>query len=214
VHIGEATRQRLAVEAERAPERLRQRSVALPYEQQTRLSLPCAGTWIVANGGRGPATNVHPFAYDFVRPHRGLGEALEDYEAYGAQVLAPADGIVAEVVDGYPDAPPDPDNMGMPNLVVLDHGNGEWSFLAHFRPASIRVRPGERVARGVVMGQCGNSGDSSEPHIHYHLQASAALATMDRDMLPAAFTDILVDGQAVESAEPVRGHRVETRAVE
>lgn len=169
---------------------------------------------MVGNGGRDPAINVHPFAYDFVRPHRGMGKALEDYEAYGAEVLAPADGIVTEVVDAYPDVPPDPENTGMPNLVVIDHGNGEWSFLAHFRPASIRVRPGEHVARSAILGQCGNSGDSSEPHIHYHLQSSATLTSMDQDMLPTAFIDIVVDGQPVDSAEPVRGQRVESRTTQ
>ncbi len=178
--------------------------------QRTRFSLPCTGAWIVCNGGPDPAANLHPHAYDFVRPYRGGGDCLEDYEAYGAEVLAPADGVVCRIVDGQPDAPPGRgDARGAPNLVVIDHGHGEWSVLAHFRPGSLRVRPGQRVSRGQVLGLCGNSGDSTEPHIHLHLQCSPDVSRMEHDLLPLAFGDVLVDGHRVGLAQPARGQRVE-----
>jgi murein DD-endopeptidase MepM/ murein hydrolase activator NlpD len=197
-------------DTEAAVGRLRLRVAGHSYRQRTRMSLPVAGEWIVCNGGRDPAHNVHPYAYDFVRPHRGTGEALADYEAYGAAVLAPAAGVVCRVVSDQPDTPPGrEDASGMPNLIVIDHGAGEWSFLAHFRPNSIRVSPGQRVARAQLIGECGNSGDSSEPHVHLHLQSSSDLDRLDQDMLPLALSDLLVDGRLIRHAEPNRGQRVE-----
>ena len=51
----------------------------------------------------------------------------------------------------------------------------EFAVLAHFKPYSIRVKPGDKVRRGQFLGLCGNSGNSSEPHLHFHLQNSATL---------------------------------------
>ena len=56
------------------------------------------------------------------------------------------------------------------NHVVLDLGSGEYALLAHLRRGSVRVRPGQRVRRGETLGRCGNSGNSSEPHLHFHVQ--------------------------------------------
>ena len=60
-------------------------------------------------------------------------------------------------------------------LVVLDLGRGEFALLAHLRRGSVRVRKGQRVRAGDALGVCGNSGNSSEPHLHFHLQDRAAL---------------------------------------
>jgi murein DD-endopeptidase MepM/ murein hydrolase activator NlpD len=164
----------------------------------------------VCNGGADPAWNVHPHAYDFVRPYRGAGDSLEDYDAYGAEVLAPADGIVCGVVDGHPDAPPGrSDAAGTPNLLVLDHGVGEWSVLAHFQLGSFRLQVGRPAVRGQVLGLCGNSGDSSEPHIHIHLQAFADIANMWKSLLPLTFARAVVDGEIGVAVQPRRGQLVE-----
>jgi hypothetical protein len=104
------------------------------------MDLPFDGTWVVCNGGRDRVANVHPYAYDFVRPYRGTGATLEDYDAYGAAVLAPAAGVTCEVTDGYPDTPPGhEDAVGIPNVVVIDHGSGDRT--AHRR---LVARPGVR----------------------------------------------------------------------
>jgi len=59
------------------------------------------------------------------------------------------------------------------NCVVLEQAEHEFSILAHLLPYSIQVKPGEAVKAGQVLGRCGNSGNSSEPHLHFHLQNAA-----------------------------------------
>ena len=61
------------------------------------------------------------------------------------------------------------------NCVIIQHREEEVSVLAHFKQGSIKVKPEDKVKRGQVLGQCGNSGNSSEPHIHYHLQHAQVL---------------------------------------
>jgi murein DD-endopeptidase MepM/ murein hydrolase activator NlpD len=56
------------------------------------------------------------------------------------------------------------------NFVMLRHGPKLFSLYAHMQPGRIRVRPGDVVRRGAVLGICGNSGRSSEPHLHFQLQ--------------------------------------------
>ena len=61
------------------------------------------------------------------------------------------------------------------DCVIIDHGNSEYSVLAHMQQGSVRVKAGERVAAGQVIGKLGNSGDSFGPHLHYQLQAGPQL---------------------------------------
>jgi murein DD-endopeptidase MepM/ murein hydrolase activator NlpD len=55
------------------------------------------------------------------------------------------------------------------NHVIIDIGGGYYAFYAHLRPGSIRVKVGDRVKRGQVVGLVGNSGNSTEPHLHFHV---------------------------------------------
>jgi murein DD-endopeptidase MepM/ murein hydrolase activator NlpD len=61
------------------------------------------------------------------------------------------------------------------NCVIIDHGNSEYSVLAHMQQGSVRVEAGERVAAGQVLGGLGNSGDAFGPHLHYQLQSGPQL---------------------------------------
>src|SRR5947208_4663184 len=61
----------------------------------------------------------------------------------------------------------------MVNLLVIQHRTNVFSVLAHFQRGSVAVKAGDRVQRGQLLGKCGNSGNSSEPHLHYHRQHSA-----------------------------------------
>lgn len=101
----------------------------------------------------------------------GDGARNEGYPSYRQEIVADAAGIVALAVDGNPDNPPKKvnkyDQHG--NFVVIDHRNGEFSLLAHFIPGSIRVRPGQPVQAGDVLGLCGNSGRSTMPHVHWQV---------------------------------------------
>lgn len=190
------------------------------YETKTRLALPFHGEWSVVHGGLTAEQNAHAgnrnqrFAYDFWLADdtdarfRNDGRRCEDYLAFGQPVLAPGDGTVIQAIDGVEDNIPGRRNpYFVPgNLVVIDHQNGEYSFLGHFKQGSIRVQAGQRVKQGEPLGLCGNSGNSSEPHIHYHL-ANAPLM-QDGDGLPARFRQITVDGKPATNVLPVRGERV------
>jgi len=92
-------------------------------------------------------------------------------------VLSPAKGIVVKVqysindyerVGDYSIDWKTLDFRG--NFIIIQHGKKEFGFLAHFRNESIKVNEGEAVKRGQLLGLCGNSGHSTEPHIHFHLQ--------------------------------------------
>jgi murein DD-endopeptidase MepM/ murein hydrolase activator NlpD len=104
------------------------------------------------------------------------------YHAYGTELLAVADGIVMSVKDGIPDnvpggsraVPLTPETIAG-NVVVLDVGGGRFAFYGHVQPGSLRVKPGDKVRRGQVLGLLGNSGNSDEPHLHFHVGDSASL---------------------------------------
>lgn len=191
----------------------------LDYRTQAELRLPFDGVWSVAWDGRRVEENYHAayadqrFAYDLVverdgRRHHGAGRSNDDYHCWGRAVLAPAAGVVVTALAGIEDNTPGEMNSSAPpgNHVVLDHGNDEFSFLAHLRYGSVRVERGEHVEAGDTLGACGNSGNSSEPHLHYHLQNSPDFG--DGKGLPAQFLDYVADEDHVTRDEPTQGQRI------
>jgi murein DD-endopeptidase MepM/ murein hydrolase activator NlpD len=128
------------------------------------------------------------------KTYRGDGARFEDYYAYGASVLAAAAGRVVRASDGRAE---DPAMLQQPgesdeaywkrhaklqntllsqgvdqlagNYVMIDHGNGEFSLYAHMQPGSVRVKVGDSVKVGDVLGKLGSSGNSTEPHLHFHV---------------------------------------------
>ena len=111
------------------------------------------------------------------KTERGDGTRNEDYYAFGREILAPADATVIEVIEGVRDNTPASMNQysAVGNCVIIQHREDEVSVLAHFKRGNIVVKAGDKVKRGQLLGQCGNSGNSSEPHLHYHLQNSPVL---------------------------------------
>lgn len=121
------------------------------------------------------------FAIDWIRLEgnrlfTGDGTRNEDYFAFGAEVLAVADGTVAFVRDGLPEDTPNepPTTVHQPldyggNEVVLELAPGVYAFYAHLQPGSIRVQIGETVTKGQVLGLLGNTGNSTGPHLHFQL---------------------------------------------
>ena len=93
------------------------------------------------------------------------------------------------------------------NHVVLDLGNGEYTLLAHLQHGSLRVRAGDHVKAGQPLGLCGNSGNTSEPHVHMHLQDRPKLFG-DAVGLPLEFEDYQADGTAVTRGVPTQGQFV------
>ncbi|UCG56592.1 MAG: peptidoglycan DD-metalloendopeptidase family protein [Phycisphaerales bacterium] len=155
-----------------------------PERNATRLSLPFKGRWFVAWGGDTKELNQHHdvanqrFAFDFLgadekgRTRADDSNANEDYFAFGREILSPADGTVTDVIRGVRDNVPGSMNpySGLGNAVFVQHTEHEVSVLAHLKLGSIKVRVGDRVKKRQVIALCGNSGNSSEPHLHYHLQ--------------------------------------------
>ncbi len=189
------------------------------YKLKATLRLPFNGEWFIFWGGDTKEQNYHVayrdqrHAYDIVVhrngvSHKGAGSNNEDYYAFEQPVLAPADATVIESVDGIPDNKPGVMNTKQiyGNHVVLDLGNSEYAVICHFKNGSLRVRPGDRVKSGQVIGLCGNSGNSSEPHIHFHLQDGRVLGSATG--LPAPFANYLADGKRVSLGVPARGQVV------
>jgi murein DD-endopeptidase MepM/ murein hydrolase activator NlpD len=186
---------------------------------KTNLILPFHGKLMVSNGGRSPETNNHNrpadkgpqnqiYAYDFRMENTGAEKQLEDYGVYGAEVIAPGAGVVAQVVNGSFDCElGEADrSVGVGNMVMIDHQNGEFSLLCHFKYDSIVVVVGEAVAQGQKLGLCGNSGNTSQPHIHFNLQDN--LRGYKANAIPAIFSKIVVNGVTKTDYEPVRFEQV------
>jgi Peptidase family M23 len=129
------------------------------------------------------------FAIDWTRLEgnrvfTGDGTRNEDYFAFGAEVLAVADGRVAFVRDGLPEEMPNepveavqqPLDFGG-NEVVLELAPGVYAFYAHLQPGSIRVHVGDTVTTGQVLGLLGNTGNTTAPHLHFALEDGPDLLT-------------------------------------
>jgi hypothetical protein len=203
------------------PQRARQPAPSqfLEYQTRTPLRLPFDGDGYVFWGGRTVDQNYHAahrdqrFAYDIIvrrdgRSHSGDGTQLEQYYCWGQPILAPGAGTVVTAVDSLADQQPgqmDARNLAG-NHVIVDHGNGEFSLLAHLRRGSVAVRAGERVAQGQKLGECGNSGNTTEPHLHYHLQNGPVFGQAEG--LPAQFNAYIADGRPVTRGEPVKGQTI------
>ena len=178
------------------------------------------GEWLAANGPAnasghrralipvaGKAHIAQRFAIDWVQLREdgqtSTGDKLknENYRCYGAEALAVADGIVVAVKDGIPQNIPGASSRAVPitletvggNHVILDLGQGRYAFYAHLQPGSLRVKPGDRVRRGQVLGLVGNSGNSTEPHLHFHI--SNANSPLASEGLPYALESFEQQGQ-------------------
>ena len=95
-------------------------------------------------------------------------------------------------------------NPGQPtgNTVVLKTDNNEYIFYAHFENSTIKVKEGQRVKKGQYLGNCGNSGNSTEPHLHLHMQDGPDLRA---DIgVKCHFEALMVNGERKEDYSPVR----------
>jgi murein DD-endopeptidase MepM/ murein hydrolase activator NlpD len=132
----------------------------------------------------GHAAIAQRFAIDWVelrddgKTYQGDEKDNKNYLAYGHEAYAVADGVVTETKDGIPENVPGINSRAVPitletvggNHVIIDIGGGHYAFYAHLQPGSLRVKLGEHVRRGQVVGLVGNSGNSTEPHLHFHIE--------------------------------------------
>ncbi len=189
-----------------------------------RISPPLRGEWLAVNGPsnvsghrraaiglNGTVAISQRFAIDFAQvddsgsTFRGDRLKNESYYAEGSPAYSVADGIVVETKDSIPENVPGPQSRAVPitlvtvggNHIVVDIGNNRFAFYAHLQPGSLRVRTGGRVRRGQVIGLVGNSGNSTEPHLHFHLADAAALgtSTLGAEGIPYALETLEVVGR-------------------
>ena len=153
------------------------------------------GTYLVANGGANSRVNGHvmtlkptttrqadyrgqSYGVDLIKIDRlGLRaagwrpERPAAYAIFGEPVFAPCSGAVIRVSDGQQDMPvPTTDTSRLEGNHVAIQCDGVIVLLAHLRQGSVRVAPGDRVASGAWIGNVGNSGQTTEPHLHIHVQ--------------------------------------------
>ncbi len=195
-----------------------------------RIHPPLRGdSWVATNG---PGANNHHtagvmqfegrvrvpqrFAIDFVRIYEdremfhGDRKDVHNYRCYGAEVLAVANARVVAVRDGIPENPgqaksnalPDTlDNLGG-NRVILDLGDGYFAGYMHLQPRSIRVKEGDRVQTGDVLGLVGNSGS---PYPHLHFQVTDGPWPFTSDGMPYVFDSFVRDSMGVRDEIPLDG---------
>ncbi|PZQ48602.1 MAG: hypothetical protein DI556_13680 [Rhodovulum sulfidophilum] len=137
------------------------------------------------------------FAIDWVRIgeggklYSGDGSKVEDFAYYGTEVLSVAPGTVANVYDEARTQVPNADPTGINteniggDMVAVDIGEGRYAFYAHMRPGSIRVKLGDRVKTGQVIGLLGNTGNTTAPHLHFHVMDGPS--PLDANGLPYVF---------------------------
>jgi hypothetical protein len=188
------------------------------------IDAPLAGDrWLAGNGPSntsphrravivldGKARSPERYAIDWVKlgddgkTFSGDERKNSSYHAYGLPVTAVADGRVVEVLDGLVENVPQQSTMAIEltpaniagNHIVEEIGGGLYVGYAHFRPGSITVKQGDSVHRGEVIGKVGNSGNSSEPHLH--IQICDAPSFLACDGLPMQFKDITVTKYHIE----------------
>jgi murein DD-endopeptidase MepM/ murein hydrolase activator NlpD len=184
---------------------------------KTNLILPFDGEWFVFWGGDTKDLNYHveskaqKGAFDFVvhddkgKSYKSNGLENEDYYAYGEEIISPCNAKVVQVVDGIPDnTPGDMNPVYIPgNTVILKTDQEEYLFLAHFRKHSIVVEEGQDVKQGELLGLCGNSGNSSEPHLHFHIQNQKLMHKATG--IKAFFNNLMVDGKKEKTYSPIKG---------
>lgn len=157
------------------------------------------------------------FAIDWILlgPHggfaKGNGELPRQWFGYAADVIAVADATVASTGEGIAEPPTlaegaahkVPLENAAGNYVVLDLGDGRYAFYEHLKPGSIRVKAGQHVRRGEVIGQLGFTGESTGPHLHFHV--SDADTPLAAEGLPYALKSFRVLGAYASIEEFAQG---------
>ncbi len=162
------------------------------------LDFPVRGEWLAGHAGATTLTNAHSknrYAIDCLkigpdgRFFKEAEEEVTDFYSYGEPVYAPADGRIAEVVDSLTSdvfGEPDRENPGG-NYVIVDMGNGKYFYVAHLMKDRIPVAKGQVVQKGDILGYIGNSGNTSFPHLHIHVQNKPTADAEGRITYPFRF---------------------------
>ncbi|KGX87502.1 M23 family metallopeptidase [Pontibacillus litoralis] len=150
---------------------------------QNTYQMPITGEWFTFWGGTNELVNYHyalesqRYAYDLViyegdSTFEGDPKKNESYYAFGKDIVAPRKGVVISVKNDITDNTPTVNtNAEQPlgNHVIIEHQHKEYSIIAHMQKGSVQVREGDQINAGDVLGNVGNSGNSSEPHVHFQI---------------------------------------------
>jgi hypothetical protein len=214
---------------ETLPELIDQKSVVV-------IDPPLRGeNWIALNGPSNTSfhrTSILPidgrscipqrFAIDWLQAypdgntHKGDPKDNKNYRSDGAEIHAVADGVVTEAKDGIPENIPGENSRAVPitletvggNHLITVIGNGRYAVYAHMQPGSLRVKLGDHVRRGQVLGLLGNSGNSTEPHLHFHICDANSILSCEG--LPYAFPSFEVLGRwQLDPKKPPVKHELE-----
>lgn len=181
----------------------------------TKMILPFKEEWFVFWGGETSGQNYHmdnenqQYAYDILIVKNGSsfkkdGKKNTDYFVFGKKIIAPCDAKVVKIITGVKDNVPGEVNPKQltGNTIVLETSEKEFILFAHLKEGSVVVKEGDFVEKGQTMAKCGNSGNSTEPHLHLQLQNVPDFFQATGARL--YFDKILVNGKIREDYMPVK----------
>jgi murein DD-endopeptidase MepM/ murein hydrolase activator NlpD len=203
-----------------------------PFKEDTSLKLeknisslilPFKEEWTVFWGGDTKELNYHvkdraqKHAFDLVitdslgKSYKTNGITNEDYYAFGKEIIAPCDAEVVLAVDGIKDNSPGEMNpIYIPgNTVILKTELNEYIFFAHFKQHSVAVKEGQKIKQGDLLGLCGNSGNSSEAHLHFHIQNIEDLSKAIG--VKCFFDTILVNDELKKNYSPIQDDKIKNK---
>jgi hypothetical protein len=179
------------------------------YICKTDFMLPFEGQWLTINGGTDRKAShswilpTQRYAYDFLimdkneNTHSGDNKVLENYYCYGQDILAPADGEIVKLMIKHPNSSVFGNGSAeckahdiRGNYITIKHNENEYSTIAHIKPNSITVKKGQKVTQGQIIARCGNSGNTSEPHVHFQVSNGKSFFTSAG--LPIRFKNVIV----------------------
>jgi hypothetical protein len=175
-------------------------------EESYLIELPVQGTWLAGHAGESVGLNVHnhlkaqEYAIDMVKVNeRGAffedsGTALSHFYTYNAPIYAPVSGKVVAMVDTLPNSAVSMTSRDTitpeGNHVVIEFAPQRYLFLAHLNTGTVEVEKGDLVNAGDLIGKAGNSGNSSWPHLHIHIQDKPFISNNATQGYPFRFTNI------------------------
>ena len=186
-----------------------------------KINLPFSGKWVVYQAFDDEWTHKgeYKYAYDFVikkngKTYQNEGKFLEDYYAFGEAVLAPISGYVVglrdDLEDNFIGNVDRVNNWG--NYIIIKSLDGSFYVeISHLMKHSITVKVGDYVEMGQIIGKCGNSGYSPEPHIHIQVQNTPYLGAKT---LPFKFIDYIKDDFLHYYSLPKKNEEIEAVVVD
>ena len=186
----------------------------------TKLILPFKDEWTVNWGGDTEELNYHvqsknqKNAFDFsIMDAKGKTfktdrKTNEDFYAFGKELIAPCDGEIILAVDGVKDNIVGEMNTFHTggNSIILKNATNEYLVFCHFKQNSIVVKQGQKVKQGQLLGLCGNSGNSSEPHLHFHIQNVESMN--EATGVKCYFDKLLVNGILKNDYSPIKNEKI------